>query len=128
MKAIWYGAIALAIVAAACSGDSSDDDPDSRTSTADGANTTPAVRIGQSDPMGEFPKCSEWLERAVTLAELEHGCVDGTTWYGSAPRECRDGRQLYWNDLGWGYAGEPMVAHAAGAERVAPLSAREACQ
>jgi len=108
------GVLVLALVLAACGSDSAEPPP----STALDAGV---------------PSCDEWWQRAVTAEEVRDGCVDwsddpvSSELAGTAVYDCDDGRTLYWNDLGWGYVGEPMNTYADGAELVAPEADRSAC-
>jgi hypothetical protein len=87
--------------------------------------------VGSADPdvttLG-YVTCAEWESRNVTADEVTYGCDQGDNHIaGTATYECDDGRTLYWNDAGWGYVGEPMHTHEAGAEQVAPDPERTAC-
>lgn len=55
-------------------------------------------------------------ESTDELVEREDLCLDGDepTLVASASYDCEDGRELHWNDYGWGYAGDEW--HAAGAD------------
>lgn len=99
-----------------------------RTTTigSDPSTTPTSTPVGQEE--SDYPSCREWQSRAVSADEVEFGCDQGgNTIAGTALYPCDDGRTLYWNDAGWGYVGEPMHAHQAGAQQVAPESERTAC-
>lgn len=74
--------------------------------------------------------CEEfWAEGVTTTkAMFDEACDrDGQLVYqGSATVACADGRELRWNDEGWGFMGEPWNHHE-GVERVAPESVWESC-
>jgi hypothetical protein len=117
------GVVALALLAAC--GDDGGRAPNDET---DGPTVPQSSVDSGSDNNGLGPSCSDWLSRDVKADEVEGGCVtEGNHLNTSATYECPDGRTLYWNDEGWGYVGEPMHAHEAGAEKVAPEADREAC-
>ena len=73
------------------------------------------------------PACASWASHAVTAKQWSDGCWVGVTLEAAASQDCADGRTLWWNDWGWGYAGQPAHAHQPGAERVPPKTEREAC-
>ena len=104
------GALTLCAVLVNCGGDDKDD-----------------VASEMISAFADLPPCSEWLSRTVTSDEVEDGCTNEETLFGTGVHNCKDGRQLYWNDIGWGYVGQPMTAHSAGAEKVAPAGERTGC-
>ena len=61
-------------------------------------------------------------------ADLLDVPVGQTFFVGAATTLCEDGRVLFWNDLGWGYEGEPFAFHDENAEKVAPADARDSCE
>jgi hypothetical protein len=66
-----------------------------------------------------------------TTDDLSTICLDeagNPTMNVAATINCADGRVLWWNDVAWGYLGEPATLHAEGAELVAPQSDRDACE
>lgn len=82
-------------------------------------------------PQDELVSCDVfWAEGTETVkAMFDEGCLeaDGQVAYsGAAGSTCEDGRELRWNDRGWGFLGEPWHHHT-GDERVPPEEAREVC-
>lgn len=82
----------------------------------------------------ERPTCAEQFAEGVStdaaLRELDQGCVDedgDLAFFGSADLDCLDGRELNWNDEGWGYRGDVWHRHVPGAELVAPEVERRLC-
>jgi hypothetical protein len=59
-----------------------------------------------------MPKCEEIYAEGVVIDNESFGlaCVKGEDLISPRPvrLECSDGRELLFNDLGWGYYGEPI--------------------
>jgi len=122
-------AVVVALTAVACSGDDSD-----------GGGGLPSVGGEQSDSdsggggdPGDgngLPSCDELYAVGTPVAEIldAGGCNDGESIRSIdlAIDDCLDGRQLVWNDTGWGYSDGSWTAHAAGASD-APAAEQAAC-
>lgn len=120
---MWWTLTAMAVAAAALAGCGGDDDEGAG---APDTTTTSAAAEAAARPCAEV-----YAEGAVIESrdELERPCDrDGELYLpGATTKDCPDGRTLFWNDLGWGYLGEPFHRHAPGAEKVAPKAERDAC-
>jgi len=88
--------------------------------------TNTATSVG-GDPLSTVPPCSSLDGKILTDAASKSGCRVDRTLYPFGGPTCSDGRQLVWNDVGWGYVGGVYTKHIAGAEKVAPASERTAC-
>jgi len=107
------GAGLLAVVAsiafAACGGDEGPNEP-----TVSGVACADAFAAATFQTIDDLP----------TTCRDEEGVTRG---FATASYDCDDGRVLWWNDVAWGYLGEPAAIHAAGVELVPPEQEREAC-
>ncbi|HEX6567826.1 MAG TPA: hypothetical protein VF015_01630 [Acidimicrobiales bacterium] len=87
-------ALAL-VVAAGCSSDSA------------------AVPSASSVPPNDMPACEDVYVQGEEIDNENFGlaCVKGDDLISPRPVriECTDGRELLFNDLAWGYFGEPMT-------------------
>jgi hypothetical protein len=66
-----------------------------------------------------------------TTDDLSTICLDpagSPTLNAAATVNCADGQVLRWNDVAWGYLGEPAILPGEGAELVAPQSHRDRCE
>ena len=95
--------------------------------SADGGGSPAASSV---PPQG-FPECSEIYAQGTVVNDDTFGlaCVkDGVI---VSPRpvrlECTDGNQLLFNDLAWGYEGEPMTATAEDDPSKMPEAEVDAC-
>ena len=87
---------------------------------------------GRNEPTVNAQSCAEAFRGATfeRIDDLPSTCNDSegaTRAYATATYECEDGGVLWWNDIAWGYLGQPAVLHAEGAELVPPEDEREAC-
>lgn len=86
------------------------------------------------------PACSSFTGQRVTAATFSEPClIDdatahlaqlpvGTKFYaGTGTILCADNRVLIWNDLGWGYEGQPFNAFHVGDEQGAPTAETKTC-
>lgn len=106
-------ALALAVLLVGCSSSAKD--------AADGASSSgsPTIRVGQSDPLAEFPKCSDWLTRQVSADEAKNGCVAEGTLHLTVIFNCPGSPRPYFiTDKGWGFFGQPMTAHTGDSAKV----------
>lgn len=105
----YAGALTLALALAACS--SNGDDPATDTTAA---ALAPCVAVGDTTP---------------ALDVLNTACLEDGEMVVAATgdQQCADGRTLVWNDLGWGYIGEPWQPPTDDGPRVAPAGERDAC-
>ena len=66
---------------------------------------------GQSEfKIPAMESCAKRDGKVLTVKDWSDGCTVGNKIMVSANYTCKDGRKLYWNDWGWGYADD--VAHA----------------
>jgi hypothetical protein len=116
VAAVRGAAAALLAVAAAsgCSGEA--------------ASSTPSSSVAPHD----IPACTEVYTQGldVTRAEFGVACLTDSGRLES-PRpiriECEDGRQLLWNQFGWGFLGEPMTVTPAEEVSKIPQEALNDC-
>jgi hypothetical protein len=97
--------IALALAAACGSGDEGGEAGDS------GAD----IDLGEvNERLEDAPACDDLAGRPTAelleLSVCDDG--DGGVILGSTSHHCVDGRELHWNDYGWGYSDGPWQAHA----------------
>jgi hypothetical protein len=82
---------------------------------AAGCGSGEGVSVASSSvPPEDIPACSKIFEEGKKIEdpEFRKSCVtDSGELISSWPVEltCQDDRQLRWNDLAWGYVGEPMT-------------------
>jgi hypothetical protein len=108
--------LALVLALVACGGDDEA-----------GQDVTLGVAPGE-DPIS----CVELFDGQSfeTADDLSTICLDengNPTLNAAATTNCADERVLWWNDVAWGYLGEPATLHEEGAELVAPQAERDAC-
>ena len=117
----------LVLLVGACGG------ADGQDAASDGATTPTADMTDEKNRRVDEPCGEVYAEGVVFKAEddLNRMCrrEDKGDLYvpSSATHKCKDGRTLFWNDVGWGYLGDPFHHHAVGAEQVAPEAERETC-
>jgi hypothetical protein len=77
--------------------------------------------------LSKLPACSSWDGQKISELTWGDGCLlkPGEV-VDSAERKCRDGRALFWNDWGWGYAGDVAHAHARPDGQLVPPDAVDA--
>lgn len=119
---------ALVVVAAVgCSGDDSDETGD-ETPTPD-APETPDGSDGGAPANSIFP-CDDLYADGTPLSEImaAGGCTDGDAILSIdiSTDTCLDGRELHWNDRGWGFSDGTWTSHAAG-DAEPPADARSSC-
>jgi hypothetical protein len=91
----------------------------------------------ETDEMGDEPpvgpaRCDEFFAPGQpTIGAMESATCDPGDGVAIIPPTvvlpCDDGRQLIWNEYGWGYLDQPWTAHADGAGPEAPEADRVAC-
>jgi len=95
MKGTGTVAALVLVLAAGCGGDS--------------AATPSASSVAPND----MPPCEEIYSEGAEIDNENFGlaCVKGEDLISPRPVriECADGRELLFNDLAWGYFGEPMI-------------------
>ena len=114
---------ALVVLAAGCGG-SSGSPGTPGTSAAETTTPTCSSFVGQPANASDFETPCKVDE---ATADLLNEPVGGLFVAGTGTTLCEDGRVLIWNDIGWGYEGEPFVQHVEGAEQVAPQAERDKC-
>jgi hypothetical protein len=87
---------------------------------------------GPNEPTFSGESCADAYTDTTfeSIDDLPSTCRDregATRAFATASYDCEDGRVLWWNDVAWGYLGEPAKLHAEGAELVPPEQEREAC-
>jgi hypothetical protein len=136
----WGTTFLLGLAVMVASGCGSSDDG-AKVGTATTAPTGSAA-VSTTAPTGaDIPTCSSFYGKAADASAFTQLCrIDeataqlvgkpiGTRLLATTGRSlCRDGRVLIWNDLGWGYEGQPFTRHADGVQQVAPETERESCR
>jgi hypothetical protein len=84
---------------------------------AAGCSSGSASPVASSSvPPEDIPPCSDIYKAGATVDDASFGlaCVKDEVLLSPRPvsLECTDGRQLRFNDLAWGYVGEPMTITA----------------
>ena len=94
---------------------------------------------GEEDEGGTedaIPSCADVYAEGASVDEAAEvddttGCLNedgGVRIFGFATLDCADGRQLRWNDEGWGYAGSTWHRHErADGQLVPPDAEMDAC-
>ena len=92
------------------------------------ATETPSA---SSVPPNDMPSCDEVYVQDAVIGRDNMGkaCVANEEIVSPAPVriECTDGRELVFNDLAWGYDGEPMTLTPADDPSKMPESEVDAC-
>lgn len=71
---------------------------------------------GKSESGSKIPhieSCADWQGQTVSAEQWSNACTKGNTIMVAINYDCDDGRKLYWNDWGWGYADAKAQAHVA---------------
>jgi hypothetical protein len=98
-----------------------------------GCSTGEAGSVASSSvPPHDLPKCSDvYVEgKVIKDAEFRLACVtDAGNLISPRPVEltCEDDRELRWNELAWGYVGEPMTLTPADDPSKMPTDAVDKC-
>jgi hypothetical protein len=94
---------------------------------ADSAETPSASSV----PPNDMPACDEVYVEGATIGRDNMGkaCVQNDEILSPRPVriECTDGRELTFNDLAWGYEGEPMTLTPPDDPSKMPESEVDAC-
>jgi hypothetical protein len=93
---------------------------------------TPVTGTPTSAAPKDIPPCSELYQAGKVIEDLEFrkACVtDNGELTSPRPVEitCVDDRELRWNDLAWGYVGEPMTLTPADDPSKMPALAVDEC-
>ena len=120
--------VCLVTLMAGCGGDSNTDtDADPNT-----IQITPEALMEEAERQEDAPDCEDFYEDGATTTDEMDGTMckraDGELFVpGTARRTCTDGREVMWNDEGWGFLGEPWHRHADDTSRVPPANTMADC-
>jgi len=79
------------------------------------ALTLPLTACGGKDTtqtkIPAIESCADWQGNNVSATQWSNACAVGNKIMATTHYDCKDGRKLYWNDWGWGYADGKAQAH-----------------